>query len=42
MVEQMKSYKKNKEEIKVSPESERMIKESFEKNKKFLKKLSKY
>jgi hypothetical protein len=42
MVERMKNSKKNKEEIEVSPESERMIKESFKKNRKFLKKLSKY
>lgn len=42
MSEKMKKSKKNEEEQEVSPESERMIRESFDRNKRFLKKLAKY
>lgn len=38
----MKKSNKVDEEIKISPESERMIKESIRRNKKFLEELAKY
>ena len=42
MSDKMKKNKKDQEEDEVSPETKRMIKESIERNKKFLKKLAEH